>query len=92
MRGDLDRIRRYAAELVALSPDVIVAIAGPHVGPLQQASRTVPIVFVTAIRPGRRPASSRAWHGRAATPPGFTTFEFSMAGNGWSCSRRSRPA
>ena len=47
--GDLDRFRRYAAELVALSPDVIVATAGSIVGALQQASRTVPIVFVTTI-------------------------------------------
>ena len=52
--GDLDRFRRYAAELVALSPDVIVATAGSIVGALQQASRTVPIVFVTDDRPGRR--------------------------------------
>src|SRR5438128_4451317 len=43
--GDADRIRRYAAELVALAPDVILANGGSIVGPLQQASRTVPIVF-----------------------------------------------
>src|SRR5215831_14685844 len=47
--GDLDRFRRYAAELVALSPDVVLASAGSIVGALQQASRTVPIVFVTTI-------------------------------------------
>ena len=44
--GDLDRFRRYAAELVALSPDVVLAASGAIVGALQQASRTVPIVFV----------------------------------------------
>src|SRR5215831_11034677 len=44
--GDLDRFRRYAAELVALSPDVVLATAGSIVGAFQQASRTVPIVFV----------------------------------------------
>jgi ABC-type uncharacterized transport system substrate-binding protein len=49
--GDLDRIRKYAAELVALGPDVIVATAGSIVGALQQASRTVPIVFVTVRDP-----------------------------------------
>src|SRR5438034_5341911 len=49
--GDLDRFRKYAAELVALSPDVIVATAGSIVGALQQVSRTVPIVFVTTIDP-----------------------------------------
>src|SRR5215475_11876070 len=48
---DLDRFRKYAAELVALAPDVIVATAGSIVGALQQASRTVPIVFVTTIDP-----------------------------------------
>ena len=49
--GDLERFRRYAAELIALSPDVVVAPAGSIVGAFQQASRTVPIVFVTTIDP-----------------------------------------
>src|SRR5215472_11322301 len=49
--GDLDRFRKYTAELVALAPDVIVATTGSIVGDLQQASRTVPIVFVTTIDP-----------------------------------------
>src|SRR6202040_1533711 len=39
--GDLDRFRRYAAELVALSPDVVLASSGSIVGAFQQASRTV---------------------------------------------------
>src|SRR5215470_20195938 len=43
--GDLDRFRRYAAELIALSPDVVLASAGSIVGAFQAASRTVPIVF-----------------------------------------------
>src|SRR5262249_1395918 len=47
--GDLDRFRRYAAELVALSPDVVLASGGSIVGAFQQASRTIPIVFVTTI-------------------------------------------
>src|SRR5215467_6126898 len=49
--GDLDRFYQYAVELVALAPDVIVATAGSIVGALQQASRIVPIVFVTTIDP-----------------------------------------
>src|SRR5262249_53113210 len=49
--GDLDRFRRYAAELVALSPDVVLASAGSIVGAFQQASLAVPIVFVTTIDP-----------------------------------------
>jgi mannose-6-phosphate isomerase-like protein (cupin superfamily) len=40
--GDLDRFRRYAAELVALSPDVVLATAGSIVGAFQQASRAAP--------------------------------------------------
>ena len=51
--GDADRTRKYAAELVALAPDIIVATAGATVGALQQVSRTVPIVFVTTIDPIR---------------------------------------
>ena len=48
--SDADRAR-YAVELVGLAPDVIVATAGSIVGALQQASRSVPIVFVTTIDP-----------------------------------------
>jgi putative ABC transport system substrate-binding protein len=43
--GNPDRIRRYAAELVALAPDVILASGGTTLGPLRQVSRTVPTVF-----------------------------------------------
>jgi putative ABC transport system substrate-binding protein len=49
--GDADRFRRYATELVALAPDVILATATPVVAALQQATRTVPIVFVLVIDP-----------------------------------------
>ena len=49
--GDADRIRRHAAELVALAPDVILANGTSAVGPLLQATRTVPIVFVTVTDP-----------------------------------------
>src|SRR5262245_19106906 len=51
--SEADRIR-YAAELVALMPDVILATSGATVGALQQASQTVPIVFVTTIRSEER--------------------------------------
>src|SRR5215469_15411971 len=44
--ADVDRARRYAAELIALAPDVIQASGTGPVAALQQASRTVPIVFV----------------------------------------------
>jgi putative tryptophan/tyrosine transport system substrate-binding protein len=49
--GDADRVRRYAAELVALAPDVIVTSGGSTVPPLLQATRTVPIVFVNVADP-----------------------------------------
>jgi putative tryptophan/tyrosine transport system substrate-binding protein len=47
--GDVER-SRYAAELVALKPDVLFATSGATVGALQQATRTVPIVFVSCRR------------------------------------------
>jgi|SRR5262245_19868357 len=49
--GELKLYRQYAAELVALGPDVIVATAGPILGALQQETRTIPIVFTTTIDP-----------------------------------------
>jgi putative ABC transport system substrate-binding protein len=76
--GDLDRFRRYALELVALSPDVVLASAGSIVGALQQASRTVPIVFVTTIDPvGGGWVESLSRPGTNAT--GFAAFEFSLS-------------
>ena len=77
--GDLDGFRRYAAELVALSPDVVLATAGSIVGAFQQASRTVPIVFVTTIDPvGGGWVESLSRPGSNAT--GFAAYEFSMSG------------
>ena len=49
--GDAGRIREYAAELVALGPDVVLATGGATPGPLLQASRTVPVVFVAVPDP-----------------------------------------
>src|SRR6266446_1537640 len=49
--GDPERIRRYAAELVALAPDVILADGSGTTGPLLQATRAVPIVFVLVADP-----------------------------------------
>ena len=50
--ADLDSTRRYAAELIALAPDVIVSIGSISVAPLQQATRTIPIVFIERSRSG----------------------------------------
>ena len=49
--GDTDRMRRHAAELVALAPDVILASGGTVVGALLEASRTTPIVFTLTVDP-----------------------------------------
>jgi putative ABC transport system substrate-binding protein len=77
--GDIERIHRYAAELVALAPDVILAYGGSVVGPLQQVSRTVPIVFVEVIDPvGAGFVTSQARPGGNAT--GFAVYEYPMGG------------
>jgi putative ABC transport system substrate-binding protein len=77
--GDAERYRRYAAELVALSPDVVLAAGGSIVGAFQQASRTVSIVFVNTIDPvGGGWVESLSRPGTNAT--GFASFEFSMSG------------
>jgi putative ABC transport system substrate-binding protein len=72
-----DRMR-YAAELVALAPDVILAASGVNAGALLQTTRTVPIVFVNAIDPvGAGYVASLARPGGNAT--GFASFEFGLA-------------
>jgi putative ABC transport system substrate-binding protein len=77
--ADLDSIRRYAAELVALAPDVILSIGSIAVAPLQQLTRTIPIVFVNAPDPvGAGFVQSMAHPGGNIT--GFSNFEYSMSG------------
>ncbi|MFZ0348646.1 MAG: ABC transporter substrate-binding protein, partial [Pseudolabrys sp.] len=75
-----DDIRRHAAELAALAPDVILAGTGTAtVAPLLQATRTVPIVFAVVIDPvGAGFVDSLARPGGNAT--GFTVFEYGMSG------------
>jgi putative ABC transport system substrate-binding protein len=77
--GDMDRSRTIAAEMAALAPDVILAPGSVTVGPLLQATRTVPIVFVHVPDPvGAGFVESLARPGGNAT--GFTQFEFSVGG------------
>jgi len=72
-------IRRHAAELAALAPDVILAHGAATVGPLLQATRTVPIVFPVVGDPVAAGfVDSLARPGGNAT--GFMTFEYSTAG------------
>jgi putative tryptophan/tyrosine transport system substrate-binding protein len=75
---DSDIIRRYAAELVAVAPDVILASGGTVAGPLLQVTRTVPIVFTETPDPvGAGLVESLARPGGNAT--GFTNFEYGMS-------------
>ena len=76
--GDADRFRRYAAELVALEPDVILATNGPAVAACNRRTQSVPIVFLAVVDPVgggfveslARPAATspvlsvRIWFGR----------------------------
>jgi putative ABC transport system substrate-binding protein len=72
-------IRRHVAELVALAPDVILATGTSTVGPLLQATRTVPIVFPVIGDPvGAGFVDSLARPGGNAT--GFMTYEYSLSG------------
>ena len=76
---DADTLRKYAAELVALRPDVILAGGTSTVGPLQQETRTVPIVFAGVVDPvGAGLVDSLARPGGNTT--GFTQFEYGMSG------------
>jgi len=71
--------RKNAAELVALGPDVILASGGVTIGPLLEATRTVPIVFTLSVDPvGGGFVDSLARPGGNAT--GFMVFEYSLSG------------
>jgi putative ABC transport system substrate-binding protein len=78
--GNPDNVRKYAAELVALTPDVILSIGGAsQMAPLLQATRTVPIVFTYAADPvGAGLVDSLARPGGNAT--GFVSSEYSLSG------------
>jgi ABC-type uncharacterized transport system substrate-binding protein len=77
--GDAERNRKYAAELLALAPDVVLANGSPELRPLQQATRSVPIVFVNVTDP--------VGQGFVASLPrpegnitGFMAYEFGQSG------------
>ena len=77
--GDTDRARAYAAELVALAPDLVLTSGASTVGTMLQVSRSVPVVFVGAADPvGAGFVDSLARPGGNAT--GFTSYEYSMSG------------
>ena len=75
--GNADNIRKYATELAVLAPDVIFAHGSATAGPLLQATRTVPIVFVYVPDPvGAGFVESLSRPGGNAT--GFTPFEYGI--------------
>jgi putative ABC transport system substrate-binding protein len=77
--GNPATMRKYATELVALEPDIVLALTTAAVGPLLEASRTVPIVFVTVADPvGAGFVASLARPGGNTT--GFTPYEYSISG------------
>ena len=90
--GNEQDTRKYAAELVALTPDVIFAAGSAAVAPLRSAIRSVPIVFVTTPDPvGAGFVEARP----GGNITGFTPWEYGIGANtasvrnGWSCSSRS---
>jgi len=77
--NDPDRDRKYAAELVALAPDVLLAAGTLSVAALQKATRSVPIVFVRVSDPvGGGLVESLARPGGNTT--GFMNFEYNLSG------------
>ena len=77
--GSPEEIRKHATELVGLGSDVILATGVSTVGPLQQATSAVPIVFAVVPDPvGAGIVDSLARPGGNVT--GFTTFEYNLSG------------
>ena len=77
--GGIETNRRYAEELVALAPDVIMAAGNASAGPSLQATRTIPVVFAIVPDPvGANFVNSLARPGGNAT--GFTSFAYDIGG------------
>jgi putative tryptophan/tyrosine transport system substrate-binding protein len=78
VEGKTDETRRGVAELLALSPDVILGTTTPAVVALKRASKTVPIIFVSVVDPvGSGLAANMSRPAGNAT--GFVTFEYALA-------------
>ena len=76
--GDAEKARKYAAELVALAPDVILTVSSVSLGLLLQATRTVPMVFVAIVDPvGTGFINSLSRPGGNAT--GFMLFDYDLS-------------
>jgi putative ABC transport system substrate-binding protein len=77
--GNRDLERKYAEELVAQAPDVILAVGAGNIRPLQQATRTIPIIIVGTIDPVAL-GFVRSLARPGGNTTGFLLFEFSIAG------------
>jgi len=77
--GDVDRFRQYAAELIALAPDVVLASSSLAVAALQKVTGTVPIVFVGVVDPVSAGFVDSLAHPGGNTT-GFTNFEYGLSG------------
>jgi putative ABC transport system substrate-binding protein len=88
-QGNAETARAYAAELLALTPDIILVSGTQGATAVKQHTRTLPIVFVNVADPvGSGIVDSLARPGGNIT--GFMVFDFSFAGNCWISSSRSR--
>jgi ABC transporter substrate binding protein len=88
--GDAQLARIYAAQLIGLMPDAILTASTTSLTIIQQATSTVPVVFVQVSDPVEQGfVSNAAKPGGNLT--GFSLFEFSIGVNGSICSRRLRP-
>src|SRR5262245_1463494 len=88
--GDIARLPQGAADLVAQKPDVILAGSGPTAPTLQQATRTIPVIFAQALDPvGNRIVNSLARPGGNLT--GFTLFEFGLSAKWFDLLRELAP-
>ena len=88
--GDADRLKKYATELVALAPDIILAEGSPAVGPLLQMTRSIPIVFTNVVDPvGSGYVATLSRPGGNAT--GFTQFEYRISGKWFELLREAAP-
>jgi putative tryptophan/tyrosine transport system substrate-binding protein len=89
--GNAERLRANAAELIALTPDVVLATSGVSIMPLVQASRSVPIVFAQTIDPvGLGVVDSLSHPGGNIT--GFTQFEYGVVGKWLELLKQIAPA
>jgi putative ABC transport system substrate-binding protein len=89
--GDGERVRKYTAEIVALTPDVILASGGSVVGVLLQATRTIPIVFTQTPDPiGAGFVDNLARPGGNAT--GFSNFDYNAGGKWLELLKQIAPA